>query len=91
MMALTRRQIELKAYIARVLGAGAPGPSVEEMRIALGLKTKSAVHAHLSDLERRGHIKRLRLTGARQGWAVKRAIEIVPPKSCSHCGRAIDA
>lgn len=88
MMALTRRQIELKAFIARELAAGAPGPSIEEMRIALGLKTTSSVHKHVADLERRGHIKRLRVVGMRS--AVRRAIEIVPPKSCSHCGRAID-
>jgi SOS-response transcriptional repressor LexA len=90
MMPLTRRQADMKAFIAAHIARGLGAPSFEEMRNGLGFKTKSIVHAHVFELERRGHIKRLRLCGTRNGWAVKRAIEIVVPQ-CPHCGHALDA
>ena len=59
------------------------------MSAGLGKKTKSIAHRHLVDLERRGHIKRLRLAN---GLAMKRAIEIVHERHvCPHCGRDADA
>ena len=90
MISLSPRQAALKAFIAQKIARGEGGPSIEEMRVALGLSTKSLAHAQVTELERRGHIRRLRLTAARNARAVKRAIEIVPPKACSHCGRSID-
>lgn len=93
MQPLVRRQAQLKAFIADCIASGKGAPSVEEMRIAMGLKSKASAHIALTNLERRGHIRRLRISGtAHAGWAVKRAIEIIePPKSCAHCGRPLDA
>jgi repressor LexA len=56
---LTRKQHELLQYIrARLEGTGI-SPSFDEMKDALGLKSKSGVHRLITGLEERGFIRKL--------------------------------
>jgi repressor LexA len=56
---LTRKQYELLIFINRRLGESGVSPSFEEMKEALGLKSKSGIHRLISGLEERGFIRRL--------------------------------
>jgi len=56
---LTAKQRELLLLIDDRLKTGGIGPSFDEMRDALGLKSKSGVHRLISALEERGFIRRL--------------------------------
>lgn len=56
---LTQRQLELLTYIHEYVREHRVPPSFEEMRTALGLKSKSGVHRLISGLEERGYIRRL--------------------------------
>ena len=56
---LTRKQYELLVFINRRLSEGGVSPSFEEMKEALGLKSKSGIHRLISGLEERGFIRRL--------------------------------
>lgn len=56
---LTKKQYELLVLIdTRIREAGVP-PSFDEMKDALGLKSKSGIHRLISGLEERGFIRRL--------------------------------
>lgn len=65
MIPLTKKQQELLAY----LKACEDCPSFDEMREALGLKSKSGVHRLISALEERGYIRRAK--------RLARAIELI--------------
>jgi repressor LexA len=56
---LTRKQHELLLFIHRRLSDGGVSPSFDEMKDALGLKSKSGVHRLITGLEERGFIRRL--------------------------------
>jgi repressor LexA len=56
---LTRKQRELLKFIQERLGETGISPSFDEMKEALGLKSKSGVHRLITGLEERGFIKRL--------------------------------
>jgi len=56
---LTRKQHELLTFINARLGEGGVSPSFEEMKGALGLKSKSGVHRLINALEERAFIRRL--------------------------------
>jgi repressor LexA len=56
---LTKKQQELLVFIHERLGEGGVSPSFEEMKEALGLKSKSGIHRLISGLEERGFIRRL--------------------------------
>jgi repressor LexA len=56
---LTRKQYELLVFINRRLSDSGVSPSFEEMKEALGLKSKSGIHRLISGLEERGFIRRL--------------------------------
>jgi len=56
---LTRKQKELLVFIHHRLRHGGISPSFDEMRDALGLKSKSGIHRLISGLEERGVIRRL--------------------------------
>jgi repressor LexA len=56
---LTRKQHELLNFINRRLAEDGVSPSFEEMKEALGLKSKSGIHRLISGLEERGFIRRL--------------------------------
>jgi len=56
---LTRKQHELLFFIDRHLRETGVSPSFDEMKDALGLKSKSGIHRLISGLEERGFIRRL--------------------------------
>ena len=56
---LTRKQYELLVFINRRLSDSGVSPSFEEMKEALGLKSKSGIHRLIGGLEERGFIRRL--------------------------------
>src|SRR5271154_3680712 len=56
---LTKKQHELLLFINKRLGDSGVCPSFDEMKEALGLKSKSGVHRLISGLEERGFIRRL--------------------------------
>src|SRR4026207_133693 len=55
---LTRKQRELLKFIQEKLGETGISPSFDEMKEALGLKSKSGVHRLITGLEERGFIRR---------------------------------
>jgi repressor LexA len=56
---LTKKQRDLLLFIHERLGESDIPPSFEEMKDALGLKSKSGIHRLISGLEERGYIQRL--------------------------------
>lgn len=56
---LTKRQHELLMLIDRRLREDGVSPSFEEMKDAVGLKSKSGIHRLITALEERGFIRRL--------------------------------
>src|SRR5260221_8803274 len=56
---LTRKQHQLLLFINQRLNATGVCPSFDEMKDALGLKSKSGIHRLISGLEERGFIRRL--------------------------------
>jgi repressor LexA len=68
---LTRRQFELLKFIHQYLQEHGTPPSFEEMRAALGLRSKSGIHRLISGLEERGFIRRLAYRA--------RALEVLKP------------
>ena len=56
---LTRKQYELLQFIDRHLKSRGVSPSFDEMKDALGLKSKSGIHRLITGLEERGFIRRL--------------------------------
>jgi repressor LexA len=56
---LTRKQHQLLTYIDNHLKSDGVPPSYDEMKDALGLKSKSGIHRLITGLEERGFIRRL--------------------------------
>jgi len=56
---LTRKQHELLLFINKKLEDAGVSPSFDEMKDALGLKSKSGIHRLITGLEERGFIRRL--------------------------------
>ncbi|MGH7546667.1 MAG: transcriptional repressor LexA [Gemmatimonadales bacterium] len=71
-MSLTRRQRQILDYISSHIAANGYAPSFEELARQFGFRSLATVHEHLTNLERKGYIRRTHNES--------RAIEIVPPK-----------
>jgi repressor LexA len=56
---LTKKQHELLQFISRHLSQHGVSPSFDEMKEALGLRSKSGIHRLITGLEERGFIRRL--------------------------------
>ena len=56
---LTKKQLELLRYIDIHMKERGVSPSFDEMKEALGLKSKSGIHRLITGLEERGFIRRL--------------------------------
>ena len=56
---LTKKQRELLIFLEQRVQQDGIAPSFEEMKNALGLKSKSGIHRLISGLEERGYIERL--------------------------------
>jgi len=76
---LTRKQLELLDFIRERVAAEGVAPSFDEMKDALGLRSKSGIHRLIVALEERGFIRRLAHRA--------RAIEVLRPAP----GRSGDA
>ena len=71
-MPVTRRQREILDFITGQLDAKGYAPSFEEIARQFGFHSLATVHEHLTNLERKGYIRR--------AHNESRAIEIIPPK-----------
>ncbi len=56
---LTQKQFELLTFLEKKIGTSGIAPSFEEMKIALGLRSKSGIHRLICALEERGFLKKL--------------------------------
>lgn len=70
--ALSKKQIEILAYIKEQVRRHNFPPSVRDICQAVGLKSTSSVHSHLNTLERLGYIRR--------DPSLPRCIEILDPE-----------
>jgi repressor LexA len=69
-MPLTKRQKQILDYITGFIGEHGYAPSFEEIAQAFGYSSLATVHEHLSNLERKGYI--------RKSYNESRSIEMVP-------------
>lgn len=74
-MALTKRQREILDYLQKHIEAHGYAPSFEEIAEQFRFQSLATVHEHLSNLERKGVIRR--------SYNESRAIEILPPRGIS--------
>lgn len=72
-MPLTKRQKEILDYIESFLDERGYAPSFEEIAESFGYSSLATVHEHLSNLERKGYI--------RKSYNESRSIELVPPEN----------
>ena len=68
-MPLTKRQKEILDYIGDFIGARGYAPSFEEIAQSFGYSSLATVHEHLSNLERKGYI--------RKSYNESRSVELV--------------
>ena len=66
---LTKKQRELLLYIHEHMSDDDVAPSFEEMKDALGLKSKSGIHRLISGLVERGYLERL--PHRARAWSIK--------------------
>jgi repressor LexA len=71
-MAITRRQRQVYDYIANFIQERGYCPSFEEIGDGMGLNSLATVHKHVSNLEKKGLLKR--------DYNRSRSIDILPPK-----------
>jgi repressor LexA len=69
---LTRRQREIFDFIAQHIQSKGYAPSFEEIARQFGFQSLATVHEHLTNLERKGYIRR--------AHNESRGIEVVPPR-----------
>ena len=71
-MAITRRQRQVYDFIANFVQSRGYSPSFEEIGNGMGLSSLATVHKHISNLEKKGLLKR--------DYNRSRSIDILPPK-----------
>jgi len=71
-MALTKRQKQIYDYIADFVQRNGYSPSFEEIGDGMGLSSLATVHKHISNLEKKGLLKR--------DYNKSRSIDVLPPK-----------
>jgi repressor LexA len=74
-MPLTKRQREILTYLGSYSDSNGYAPSFEEIAEQFNYNSLATVHEHLSNLERKGYIKR--------SYNESRAIEILPSEAFS--------
>src|SRR5918998_426367 len=74
-MPLTKRQREILTYLSTYAEGNGYAPSFEEIASQFNYNSLATVHEHLSNLERKGYIKR--------SYNESRAIEILPSDTIS--------
>ena len=75
-MPLTKRQREILDFLSSYNEVNGYAPSFEEIASQFGYSSLATVHEHLSNLERKGYIKR--------SYNESRAIEILPSDATPH-------
>ena len=75
-MPLTKRQREILSYLTTYSEENGYAPSFEEIANAFNYTSLATVHEHLSNLQRKGYIKR--------SYNESRAIEILPSDATPH-------
>ena len=71
-MALTKRQRQVYDFIASFVQSHGYSPSFEEIGGGLGLSSLATVHKHITNLEKKGLLKR--------DYNRSRSIDVLPPK-----------
>jgi repressor LexA len=71
-MALTKRQRQIYDYISDFVARNGYSPSFEEIGDGMGLSSLATVHKHVSNLEKKGLLKR--------DYNRSRSIDVLPPK-----------
>jgi repressor LexA len=71
-MALTRRQRQVYDFIAGFVQSKGYSPSFEEIGDGLGLSSLATVHKHISNLEKKGLLRR--------DYNRSRSIDVIPPR-----------
>ena len=71
-MALTKRQREIYDFISRFVAQNGYSPSFEEIGEGMGLSSLATVHKHLTNLEKKGMLKR--------DYNRSRSIDVIAPK-----------
>jgi repressor LexA len=71
-MPLTRRQSDILAYLQSHITDNGYAPSFEEIAEHFGFQSLATVHEHLTNLERKGYIRR--------SYNESRSIEVLPPR-----------
>lgn len=88
---LTRKQKELLVLIRDRLAVDGVPPSFDEMKDALGLRSKSGIHRLITGLEERGFIKRLpHRARALEILRIPEGLEEKPTKASPRKGRGRD-
>ena len=96
---MTPKQRDTLVFIAKFMTRNQATPSIAEIKEALGAKSKCSAHRHVSSLEERGYITRMRYTqGSRargrtiqitdEGWRVINAWSRTGGR-CKACGQEI--
>ena len=78
-MPLTKRQREILSFLSEYVDGNGYAPSFEEIATKFSYSSLATVHEHLSNLERKGYIKR--------SYNESRAIELLPS---DHNPRAVE-
>jgi len=71
-MPLTKRQSEILAFLQNHILEQGYAPSFEEIAERFGFQSLATVHEHLTNLERKGYIRR--------SYNESRSIEVMPPR-----------
>src|SRR5579872_1580144 len=71
-MALTKRQREVLNFIGKFVEKNGYSPSFEEIGSGMGLSSLATVHKHVSNLEKKGMLRR--------DYNRSRSIDIIPQK-----------
>lgn len=71
-MPLTRKQREILDFLTATIDRQGYAPSFEEIAEEYGYQSLATVHEHLSNLERKGYIRR--------SYNESRSIEVLPPR-----------
>lgn len=71
-MPLTRRQSEILEFLRSHIGERGYAPSFEEIAERFAFQSLATVHEHLTNLERKGYIRR--------SYNESRSIEVLPPR-----------
>jgi repressor LexA len=82
-MAITKRQREIYDFIARFVAEHGYSPSFEEIGVGTDLSSLATVHKHVTNLERKGLLKR--------DYNRSRSIDVLPPRGALKRSMAVAA